>query len=302
MSKLIEQFLETHRQCMVQNSVFNISQALDQEALAIYEQAQAEAHRRSKGKPDDTARQRKLLNSALETQLTRVLDKVDLLNKAHHDTLRNSIQRWCPWQKGKQQACLQVQKVLLTLLPVAQQKQQLGALCQEYKAHLKNAIEEQVKNNYDYAYITCSTSRTILFGAAPVADRPQIRLVTDRRSPVERLAGEPSRYLQNPDKPLALALQKYQTVSQLEATLATPVKSATEQVKDFNQVFKAQRSVLEKDRDSLAIKFLKGVATVLSLGIAWGLGIWGIKGKVTTEKVQQVLETPRITPSRVNSH
>ena len=59
MSKLIEQFLETHRQCTVQNSVFNISQALDQEALAIYEQAQAEAHRRSKGKPDDTARQRK---------------------------------------------------------------------------------------------------------------------------------------------------------------------------------------------------------------------------------------------------
>ena len=38
----------------LQNSVFNISQALDQEALAIYEQAQAEAQRRSKGKPDDT--------------------------------------------------------------------------------------------------------------------------------------------------------------------------------------------------------------------------------------------------------
>ena len=35
MSKLIEQFLETHRQCTAQNSVFNISQALDQEALAF---------------------------------------------------------------------------------------------------------------------------------------------------------------------------------------------------------------------------------------------------------------------------
>ena len=132
-----------------------------------------------------------------------------------------------------------------------------------------------------------------------MADRPQISLVKDRRSPVERLAAEPSRYIQNPDKPLDLALQKYQAVSQLEATLATPVKSATEQVKDFNQVFKVQRSLLEKDRDSLAMKFLKGVATVLSLGIAWGLGIWGIKGKVAAEKVQQVLETPKIMTCRV---
>ena len=47
MSKLIEQFLETHRQCTAQNSVFNISQALDQEARAIVEQAQAETQRRS---------------------------------------------------------------------------------------------------------------------------------------------------------------------------------------------------------------------------------------------------------------
>ena len=127
-----------------------------------------------------------------------------------------------------------------------------------------------------------------------MANRSQIMLVKDRRSPVDRLASEPSRYIQDPDKPLDRALQKYQAVSQLEAALATPVKSATEQVKDFNQVFKVQRPLLEKDRDSLAMKFLKGVATVLSLGIAWGLGIWGIKGKVAAEKIQQVLETPKI--------
>ena len=32
MSKLIEQFLTTHRQCAAQGSVFNISPTLDQEA------------------------------------------------------------------------------------------------------------------------------------------------------------------------------------------------------------------------------------------------------------------------------
>ncbi len=191
---------------------------------------------------------------------------------------------------------------MLALLPAAQQKQQLGVVCQEYKAHLTLEIERQVKNDHEQAYLACSNSRTALCGAEPIANRPQIRMVTDKRSPIERLAAEPSRYIQNPDKTLTLALQKYQTVSQLQATLATPVKSATEQVKDFNQVFKAQRSVLEKDRDSLAMKFMKSVATVLSLGIAWGLGIWGIKGKVATDKVQQMLETSTITPSRVNSH
>ena len=171
---------------------------------------------------------------------------------------------------------------------------------QEYKAHLTTEIEKQVKNDHEQAYLTCSNGRTTLFGAEPVANRPQVKMITDKRLPVERLAAEPSRYLQNPDKPLTLVLQKYQTVSQLEATLATPVKSATEQVKDFNQIFKAQRSLLEKDRDSLAMKFIKGIATVLSLGIAWGMGIWGIKGKATTEKVQQVLKTPKITACRVN--
>ena len=57
MSKLIEQFLTTHRQCAAQGSVFNISPTLDQEALAIIEQAQTETQARSKGK------ERKRLNN-----------------------------------------------------------------------------------------------------------------------------------------------------------------------------------------------------------------------------------------------
>ncbi len=66
MSKLIDQFLETHHQCTAQNSVFNISKALDQEALTIIDQAQTEARNRNrfKGKPDDTERQQKLFNAA----------------------------------------------------------------------------------------------------------------------------------------------------------------------------------------------------------------------------------------------
>jgi hypothetical protein len=296
MSKLIENFLTTHRQSLAKNSIVNINLALDQETLEIYAQAQQETRRRTKNR--STKVTERILNNALAMRLTLLLEKTDLLN-ANYSSMTKAIKRWCPWQKDKQQACLQVQKVLLRLLPAVQQKQQLRVLCQEYKAHLKNQIEKEIKNN-DFTHITCSVTRTIMFGAPPVADRPRISLVEDKRSPVERLASDPSRYILNPDKPFDLALQKYQAVSKLEAALSTPVKSATEQVKDFNQIFKIQRPLLEKDRDSLAMKFLKGVATVLSLGIAWGLGIWEIKGKIAAGKVQQVLETPKMTTCRVN--
>lgn len=298
MSKLIEQFLETHRQSLTENSIVNINMGIDRETLEIYAQAQQESQKRSKNKSTEVTE--RILNNALTARLTPLLAKTDLLNADNYRNLREAVRRWCPWQAGKQQACLQVQKVLLTLLPAAQQKQQLSVLCQKYKAHLTTEIEKQVKNDHQQSYLVCSNGRTVLFGADPIANHPQIKVVTDTRSPVERLAAEPSRYIQNPDKPLALALQKYQTVSQLEATLSTPVKSATEQVKDFNRVFKAQRACLEKDRDSLAMKFMKGVATVLSLGIAWGLGIWGTQGKETSDKVQAVLEIPKITPCRTH--
>src|SRR5882762_9517696 len=130
MSKLIEQFLTTHRQCAAQGSVFNISPTLDQEALAMIEQAQTETQARSKGK--EATQQQKIFNKALDARLTRSLDKVDLLNKARYDSLRNAIHRWCPWRANQQQRCLQVQKSLLTLLPVVRQKQELRQLCQEY--------------------------------------------------------------------------------------------------------------------------------------------------------------------------
>ncbi len=191
MSKLIEQFLTTHRQCAAQGSVFNISPTLDQEALAMIEQAQTETQTRSKGK--EATQQQKIFNKALDARLTRSLDKVDLLNKARYDTLRNAIHRWCPWQANQQQRCLQVQKSLLTLLPVVRQKQELRQLCQEYKNHLAVEIESQAKNDSEQNYFTTTQSRTLLFGAPPVNERTQVTRVTDARLPVEKLTAEPTR-------------------------------------------------------------------------------------------------------------
>ncbi len=164
MSKLIEQFLTTHRQCTSQNSVFNINQTLDQEALAIVEQAQTEAQTRSKGK--GATQQQKIFNTALDARLTRLLDKVDLLNAVNYTTLRNAIHRWCPWQANQQKRCIQVQQSLLTLLPVARQKQELRQLCQEYKNHLAVEIESQAKKDSGQNYFIAAQSRNIIVWCA----------------------------------------------------------------------------------------------------------------------------------------
>ena len=63
-------------------------------------------------------------------------------------------------------------------------------------------------------------------------------------------------------------------------------------MKDFRAQFKIQRPVIEQDRDSWAMKFAKGVATVLSLGVAWLCGIWNVKGQETAGDLQTTLDKP----------
>ena len=56
MSKLMEQFLETHRQSLAENSIVNINMAIDRETLEIYAQAQNETQKRAKNKPAEVHR------------------------------------------------------------------------------------------------------------------------------------------------------------------------------------------------------------------------------------------------------
>ena len=263
---------------------------LDQEALAIIEQAQTETQARSKGK--EATQQQKIFNKALDARLTRLLDKVDLLNAMNYTTLRNAIHRWLPWQSHQKQVCFQVQKSLLTLLPVVRQKQELRQLCQEYKNHLAVEIESQAKKDSEQNYFISTQSRTLFFGAPPVNERGQVTRIIDSRPPVEKLTTEPTRTLGKSAQPPSLLVQKYQAVSTLQATLNTPVKSALEQLKDFREAFKTQRQVIEQDRDSWAMKFVKGMATVFSVGIAWACGIWKVKGKEAAQDLQTVLNQP----------
>ena len=116
---------------------------------------------------------------------------MDLLNVSRYGTLGNAIRRWCPWQSGQQQVCLEVQKTLLTLLPVTRQKQELQQLCQDYRNHLAVEVEKEAKNDSEQNYMVSTQKRTLLFGAPPVNERAQVKMVTDSRPSVEKLVDGP---------------------------------------------------------------------------------------------------------------
>lgn len=296
MTQLIDQFLKVHQKSTGVGSVVNISTEIDQEVVLIYRQCRIEMERRLKGKIFDADRQKKFFNKILSARLSQLLTETDLLNTVRYDTLTHAIKNWCPWQEVEQRTCLYVKSMLLKLLPAVQKNQQLDLLCLRYQRHLKTEIEQQAQEHHHQAYFVCSNSKTALFGAPPLANRAQIKLVRDQRSPIEKMASESNRYIENPNTELHGALQKYQVISQLRDALATPIQSASGQIKNFERLFTAQRQVIEKDRDSYGTKFVKGIVTVLSLGIAWLLGVWDVEGETTTENIKNVLDRPLPIP------
>lgn len=269
MSQLIEQFLKTHQRCTGLRSIMNISTELDQEAISIYYQAETEMEwRLIKEKTFNVNQKNKIFYTALSARLSQLLAETDLLNSDHYETLTHAIKNWCPWQVKEQKNCLYLQDTLLKLLPLARKKQEIDQLCQEYQHHLKSEIENEMQDHHKQAYGVYSNNQSALF----------------------KWAAESHPYIKNPHIKLSKALQKYQAVSELRNALMTPSQSANEQLQNFQQIFTAKRQILEKDRDSHAMKFAKGIVTLLSLGVAWFLGVWDVEGKMTTEKMQNILE------------
>jgi hypothetical protein len=291
MHQLIECFLAANRLAAAAGSIVSICQALDREALAVYAHAQAEAARRLCGKKAEAANAQRILKDALAVALTKILSQIDLSDSAAYALLRQAVDRWCPWQLSQQKSCLLLRQTLLTLLPAARQKQKLEQLCRDYRAHLKIEIEKYTHDDHTQARIAATYGSTLLFGAPALEEgRAQVKLVRDSRPVIERMAANPAHYQLDESLPLTAVLNKYRVVSALQNTLKTPVKSASAQLRDFRQTFDADRAVIEKDRDSVGMKFIKVVATLLSLGLAYACGIWQVKGKIATDNIQRNLQ------------
>lgn len=286
MKKLISLFLETHRQSQALNSSFNISKELDLEALAVLEACRRNCrHYKKKSQRKFTS----MLNRVLDSQLTLLLNSADLLNADVYGKLTAAIKNWCPWQSRQQVFCLKIKNHLLKLLPSVRQKQQLQKLCGEYRQHLQVDIETQLQRRHSQALVACSMRNTAIFAAPPQSNQPQARLVNDSRTTMDKIIADQNQYIVNPGKSLGFALEKYKVVTRLQESLNTPVKSAPEQLKDFRQKFLAERAILEKNRDRPSILFLKGIATLFSLGVAYLLGIWNVRGQQAAANLQQTL-------------
>ncbi len=90
------------------------------------------------------------------------------------------------------------------------------------------------------------------------------------------------------DENVQLSIEKYKAVDKIQKTLHNKC-DATQQLHCFRHEFINQRAIIEKKRDKKTMIFVKAVITVFSIGLAAVLGIWNIKGRQTTNKINSIL-------------
>ena len=111
--------------------------------------------------------------------------------------------------------------------------------------------------------------------------------VTQAGKNMDRFVADHPHGISNGSNSLNAAIKKYAAVNTMESTLNTP-QPVHQQLQRFKQTYQLQSKIIEKDRDSWGMKFMKGVATVLSLGIAWACGIWNVKGQQASERLRKL--------------
>ena len=227
--------------------------------------------------------------NAISARVTAELMRVNLTNHQQFNAVFKAIEDWQPDQK-----CQIVRKVLLNALPKARQKQELQVICQDYKAHLKEDIVSELKDKHPQEYAQFTANRKIK--GIPLPDSGKLpEQVTQAGKNMDRFVADHPQGIPNGSDSLNAAIKKYATVNTMVSTLTTP-QPVDQQLQSFKQTFQSHSKIIEKDRDSWGMKFVKGVATVLSLGIAWACGIWNVKGQQAAEKMTQALKPPATVP------
>jgi hypothetical protein len=293
-------FLQTHPTAVADGSTWNINVALDRQALQLYEQAEAAATQRLKNKkqPPSEATIQRLVQQELAVRLTALLSHAALNDETAYRTFQQAVRQWSPWAVEAQSAGQQVRDTMLSLLPIVRKKQQLQTLCNDYRDHLAAEIQDHLKNDHPKAYAQLCADQSRVFGAPPFENgEPRAFCIDSRAQAMDRFVQEQATHLPKPSVALAKAVEKYRAVTQLTACLQTPIQTAAAQIQAFSQQFSAAKPVIEQDRDSWAMTFLKGVATVFSLGAAILCGIWRVKGQAVTQNIETTLAPPLPVPA-----
>lgn len=292
MHHFIESLLEAHSRTLAEQWDMTIRLPLDTEAQCSYEQIERQVVQRCRNKQNPEEARQRWRVQLLAVSFTHALAAISLEDSKIYDTLVQAAERWCPWQVEVQPFGRLMQQVLLSVLPDARRKQELIALCSDYKEHLSKEIDSQLSSAYPQVHTNYQKAESRLFGAPPFENGEKRALSIDSECQLlERFVAEKASKLSQPSRALTGAIQKYQAVSTLESALKTPIKPAAVQLADFRQAFLTQQAVIIQDRDSWAIKFAKGVATFFSLGLAAFLGIWSVKGQTAANEMTRVLST-----------
>lgn len=254
----------------------------DKTALCLFDKAQRRAQRRYP--IQDTEKQHSFVDAEaiaaeLEWLLRGELYHVNLLDAAQYQAVLAAIEMWNPvypfHESAIRQRCGFIQNGLLGLLPQLKRQQQLKQLCQEYHQHLVLTAVQHLKSQRQ----PIASIQAIPFMPLPPSSKTQTQ--TDHSTAT---SWHSNAYLSK-------TTQKLQAVEALQQTLQTR-QDISSQCRSFQQIFKANRQIIEQDRDSTAMTFVKAVVTVFSLGLAALFGIWGVKGQKTVQKIEAVWQSP----------
>ena len=91
------------------------------------------------------------------------------------------------------------------------------------------------------------------------------------------------------DPVFKLTIQKHQAVSSFIDILKNPFTNSEEKISEFKKSFRAHKETLQERRDNAGMTFLKGVATVLTLGLAMLSNLWKTKGDELTENMEKTI-------------
>lgn len=212
----------------------------------------------------------------LEWLLRDEMNGINLLEPVQYQRILTAIYGWHPRLAASAQAvalqrCGFVQNGLLALLPQLKRHQQLAQLCWGYRQHLVLTAAQQIK----------SQGQSLALVPAIAITSPCLPLLSSLKVDVNLLK----------------IRKKIQAVSDLQRTLSTR-QDIDSQYRSFKQVFATNRVIIETERDSAALTFVKAVATVISVGLAALLGIWGVKGHKTVQQIDHILQSP-VSPGSV---
>jgi hypothetical protein len=282
---LIYLLLQTQAKPALGDSKPDRLQRLNCHAAVLYEQASREGGQDFSNQSHYLAKEK----NAIQARVTAELMRVNLAHRQQFNAVFKAIEDWQPDQKSQP-----VRKALLDALPKARQKQQLQVICRDYKEHLKGEIVTGLKDSHPQEYAQLLGNHKIK--GVPLPDSGKLpQQMTQAGGNMDRFVANHPQGVLNGSDSLNAAIKKYVAVNTLVSTLTTP-QPVDQQLQGFKQNFQSQSKIIEKDRDGWGMKFIKGVATVLSLGIAWACGIWDVKGQKAAEKMTQTLQPPAPIP------